>query len=98
MIAYYRISAGSEDEVLSLLPRLAAATRTEPGNVFFAAYREERDVRNVVVLERYTSPEAFAAHRESQHFKALVVDRILPRLDTRVVQTCDVADRPWMAA
>ena len=98
VIAYYRISAGSEDEVLALLPRLAAATRTEPGNVFFAAYREARDVRNVVVLERYASPEALAAHRETPHFKDLVVGRILPRLDSRVVQTCDLADRPWMAA
>jgi quinol monooxygenase YgiN len=90
VIAYYRVSAGKEDEVLDLLPRLAAATRTEPGNVFFSAYREAHNIRNVIVLERYASPEAFRAHRETVHFKELVIGQLLPRLDSRIIETCDV--------
>ncbi|MEV6863398.1 antibiotic biosynthesis monooxygenase [Streptosporangium subroseum] len=41
--------------------------------------------RGVVVLERYASREAFAAHRAAPHFQHLVIDQIIPLLDDRVV-------------
>jgi quinol monooxygenase YgiN len=92
VIARYAIAAGKEDEVLGLLPELVAATRTEPGNLAFTAYRALDDERGVVLLERYASRDAFAAHRETPHFKALVLDRIVPLLDHRVVELYDVTD------
>ena len=92
VIARYTISAGNEDEVHALLPKLAEASRTEPGNVSFVAYRELDDDRQVVLLERYASRHAFAAHRETPHFKGLVLGRIAPLLDRRVVETYDVLD------
>jgi quinol monooxygenase YgiN len=90
VIARYTISAGKEDEVLALLPKLAEASRAEPGNLAFVVYRRLDDDRQVVLLERYTSREAFAAHRETPHFQDLVLDRIAPRLDSRVIETYDV--------
>ena len=90
VIARYRISAGNEDEVLALLPELAEASRAEPGNVSFVAYRALGDDRDVVLLERYASREAFAAHRETPHFAELVLGKIIPRLESRVVEMYDV--------
>src|SRR3569833_189204 len=89
VIARYTISAGKADEVLTLLPQLAEASRAEPGNLAFVVYRRLDDDRQVVLLERYTSREAFAAHRETPHFQDLVLGQIAPRLDSRVVATSD---------
>ena len=90
VIARYTLSAGNEDEVLALLPKLAEASRSEPGNVSFEIYRHLDDGRDVVLLERYASREAFAAHRESPHFQDLVLGQIAPRLASRVVESYDV--------
>ncbi|WP_328603568.1 antibiotic biosynthesis monooxygenase [Amycolatopsis sp. NBC_00345] len=43
----------------------------EPGNISFAAYHGVGDARDVVLLERYDSREAFARHRETDHFAGL---------------------------
>lgn len=90
VIARYTVAAGNEDAVLALLPQLAEASRGEPGNVSFVAYRQLDDERDIVLLERYASREAFATHRDSPHFKDLVLGRIAPLLDSRVVETYDV--------
>jgi quinol monooxygenase YgiN len=89
-IARYTITAGNEDEVHTLLPRLAEASRAEDGCLAFEAYRNLDDPRDVVLLERYASAASFAAHRETPHFQDLVLKRIVPLLDTRVVETFEV--------
>ena len=91
-IARYTISAGKEQEVLPLVDELVRASRTEPGHLSFAAYHRLDDDREIVLLERYVSREAFDAHRETPHFKELVRDQIIPRLDSRVVEAYDVVD------
>jgi quinol monooxygenase YgiN len=90
VIARHTMTAGKEAEVLALLPKLVAAARTEPGNVSFTAYRQLDDPRTYVVLERYASQEAFAEHRETDHIQDLVLGQIVPRLDSRVIETFDV--------
>jgi quinol monooxygenase YgiN len=92
VIARYTLSAGHEQEVLELLPELAEASRSEPGNVSFVVYRQLGDDREIVLLERYASRDALAAHRETDHFKDLVLGRIVPRLESRVVELYDVAE------
>ena len=42
-----------------------------------------------MLLERYASREAFAEHRQSAHFKDLVLGQIAPRLERRVVEQFD---------
>lgn len=83
---------GAQDEVLALLPKLIEASRSEPGNLAFDGYRKLDDPRTYVLLERYTSRQAFVAHRETPHFKDLVLDQIVPRLENRVVEAFDVAE------
>ena len=92
VIARYTISAGQQDEVLALLAKLIEAVREEPGNLAFTVYRQVGDDREVVLLERYASREALAAHRETAHFKDLVLGQIVPRLDSRVVEIYDVTE------
>jgi quinol monooxygenase YgiN len=92
VVARHTMTAGKEEEVLALLPKLVAAVRTEPGNVSFTAYRQLDEPRTYVLLERYTSREAFAAHRETTHFKELVLGEIVPRLDGRVIEIFDAPE------
>jgi quinol monooxygenase YgiN len=89
-IARYTITAGQVDEVLPLVQQMAEASRAEPGNLAFDAYRRLDDDREVVLLERYESREAFEAHRDTPHFRTLVLERIVPRLDSRTVEVFDV--------
>jgi quinol monooxygenase YgiN len=58
----------------------------------FTAYRQLDEPRTYVLLERYTSREAFAAHRETDHFKELVLGEIVPRLDERVTEMFDATE------
>ena len=92
VIARHTMAAGKEQEVLALLPKLLEASRAEPGNVSFVAYRQLDDERSYVLLERYASREAFAAHRETAHFTELVLGQIVPRLDSRTIETFDVSE------
>jgi hypothetical protein len=87
VIARYTVTFGNELEVESLLAQLADATRAEPGNLSFAIYRQLDDERELVLLERYASLDAFTAHRATSHFNDLVLGQIVPRLDSRVVET-----------
>jgi quinol monooxygenase YgiN len=91
VIARYTIAAGEQDTVLALLRKLADATRAEPGNIAFVIYREIDDSRDVVLLERYASPAAFATHRETAHFTDIVLGQIAPRLDSRIIETYNVS-------
>jgi quinol monooxygenase YgiN len=92
VIARHTIAAGNEDQVHELLPQLIAAARTEPGNLAFDAYFALNDPTNYVLLERYTSRAAFAEHRETAHFKDLMLGRILPLLSNRVIEQYDAAE------
>ena len=87
VIARYTVTFGNELEVESLLNQLADATRAEPGNLSFATYRQLDDERKLVLLERYASLDAFTAHRATSHYNDLVLGQIVPRLDSRVVET-----------
>jgi quinol monooxygenase YgiN len=92
VIAHHDMKPGEEDAVLALLPRLIEATRAEPGCISFDAYRKLDEPGKYVLLERYDSREAFAAHRESAHFEEFVLGGIAPRLERRVWETFDVVE------
>jgi len=89
-IAYYTIRPGDEDEVLALVQQMVEASRAEPGNLAFDAYRRLDDDRKVVLLERYESREAFEAHRDTPHFRTYVLEQLVPRLESRSVEVFDV--------
>jgi quinol monooxygenase YgiN len=90
VIARHAIAAGNEDKVYALLAELISAARTEPGNLAFDAFRSTEDPLRYVLLERYTSREAFADHRETRHFKDIMLGQILPLLASRDIEQYDV--------
>ncbi|WP_162641646.1 putative quinol monooxygenase [Streptosporangium sp. 'caverna'] len=92
VIARLTISDGNQDKVLPLLRQITEAVRNEPGNISFVPHRQLGDDRQIVILERYASREAFAAHQAAPHFRHIVVEQLIPLLDERVVESYDVAE------
>lgn len=92
VIARHTTADGERDAVLAILAKLIEASRKEPGNLAFDAYTNMNDPRSYVLLERYASRAAFAAHRESPHFKELMLGQMLPKLASRVVEQYDVVE------
>ena len=90
LIARHTIRPGNEDSVFVALDKLIQAARAEPGNLAFDMYRKVDDPRSYVLLERYTSRDALAAHRDAPHFKDYLVSQIAPLLQSRVVEEYDV--------
>ena len=94
LIARHTIKPGQETAVFAALAQLIAAARAEQGNLAFEAFRNIDDEYSYVLLERYASREALAAHRDAPHFQRYLVGQIAPRLASRVIEEYDVPDTP----
>lgn len=90
LIARHTIRAGEEAAVFAALDELITAARLEPGNLAFEAFRSVDDELSYVLLERYASKDALAAHRAAPHFQQYLVGEIAPRLASRVIEEYDV--------
>jgi quinol monooxygenase YgiN len=55
----------------------------EPGCLEFSVYQEIDDPRAFLLYERYTSEEAFQAHRRTPHFEDIIERQVVPLLDER---------------
>lgn len=80
--ARVRIKAGKEAEFEALTLELVAATRREPGNLFYGLFRSER-LREYVFIERWRDAAAEAQHMNAPHVAALL-PRVQPLLDGEV--------------
>jgi quinol monooxygenase YgiN len=92
LIARHTIKEGHEQEVRNLLGGFVDAARAEPGNLAFDVYLKSGDDRSYVLLERYASRDALAAHRETPHFTQVLLGQIVPLLDSRTIEEYDVKD------
>ncbi len=72
-------------EVLKLLPELAEKSRAEQGNLFYNIHQSLSDTHTLLLSEAYADENALEEHRASEHFKNLVVKRIVPLLEKREV-------------
>ena len=55
---------------MAVLDANAQASRDEPGIRFFEVMHSSDDPDVALVVERYTSAEAYEAHRRTEHFLA----------------------------
>ncbi|MBO8191336.1 antibiotic biosynthesis monooxygenase [Streptomyces oryzae] len=85
VIARYRTRPGKEDEVLALLGEMATASRREPGNRQYRVHQGTEDPRTVVLYEEYDTEAGFPAHCATGHFRSLLLERVVPLLESRDV-------------
>lgn len=85
VFATWKAKAGQLDAVLAALPGLVAASRAEPGCLFFRVHRVDAEPDTLVLFEGYRDAVALAAHRDTAHFQTTVLGRIVPLLASRTV-------------
>ena len=68
IVVKWPIRPERSDEWLSLVADFTAATRAEPGNLFFEWSRSVDDPNEYVVVEAFRDDDAGAAHVNSEHF------------------------------
>jgi len=85
VIVKWRVKESDVDRILAMLPELAEKTRSEKGNISYTIYQSESDPRELILYEQYVDAEAADAHRQSEHYKRIVLGEIIPQLEVREV-------------
>ena len=90
--ARWRPKDGEGANVDAILRQLAAAIRSEPGNLLFVAHRSKDDPNEILLYEQYKDEQAFLDHRQTAHFKALVLEQAVPLLARREIQMFSILE------
>ncbi|MDQ6851954.1 MAG: antibiotic biosynthesis monooxygenase [Actinomycetota bacterium] len=72
IVVKWTIRPERSDEWLTLVSDFTAATRAEPGNLFFEWSRSVDVANQFVLVEAFADGGAGAAHVGSEHFKAAI--------------------------
>lgn len=80
---------------LDLVADFTAATRAEPGNVFFDWSRSLEDPDEFVLLEAFADSAAGAAHVGSAHFQAAMAQMPPALADTPRILNVEVPGSGW---
>ena len=65
------------------LKHLSPASRTEPGNIYYQAYRDAENPNTFRIFEVYTDEDAFKAHATYEHFQKWALGQAIPALELR---------------
>ncbi len=86
VVARWQALPGRADTVLALVASLRERSLAEAGCLGYEVFRGADDAAAILLLERYRDRGAIDAHRESAHYRELLVERILPLLAGRQVE------------
>lgn len=84
-IVKWKIRETETSEILKLLAELAEKTKKEEGNISYTIYQSESDPNELILHECYVDQDAQDAHKNSEHYQAIVAGRIIPHLEAREV-------------
>lgn len=85
IIAQWRIKKSETARILERLAELSQKTRSEPGNLSYAVYQSENDPSELILHECYVNAEAVEVHKNSEHYQRIVVNEIIPHLESREI-------------
>jgi quinol monooxygenase YgiN len=86
VVARWQMAEERIAAVLELVATLRQSTLAEPGCLGYDVFRSVENQGELLLLERYRDNAAIEAHRNSPHYKELVVERIIPLLTSRQVE------------
>lgn len=72
-----------------VLQELAEACRKEPGRLSYDVFHSEESPERYVSIEKYADTAAFAAHRDSDHFRETGLAKVIPLTVARDVRMYD---------
>ena len=85
VFAKWKVKDDALEYVLPLMETLIEESKKEPGNLGYHICQLQSDSNSFYLFERYEDKTALEAHKESQHFKELVLQKIAPHLKEREV-------------
>ena len=85
VFATWKVKEGNIETVLEILKTVSKESIKEEGNLFYKIHQSNTDANTIVLYEGYTDEVALDEHRNSAHYKDLVLEQIIPLLDTRQV-------------
>jgi autoinducer 2-degrading protein len=85
VFAKWQVKEGEVDTVLNLLTEVTSKSAAEEGNLFYKVHQNTSDANSLVLFEGYKDEAALEAHRNTTHFKMLVIGQIIPLLEAREV-------------
>ena len=86
VVARWQPKEGALGEVLNILAELRPKSLAEPGCQGYEVYRSIDAPHSLLLVERYQHAAALEAHKQSDHYQSLVVQRVIPLLADRQVQ------------
>lgn len=86
VIARWQPANGFHDKLLGLLDELRPKSLAEPGCLGYEVYQSIDAPRSLLLVEQYRDEAALEAHKQSEHYRELVVGRALPLLAERRVE------------
>lgn len=86
IVARWQPTAEAYEEVLAIIAELRPQSLAEPGCLGYEVFLSSDAPRTVLLLEHYRDADALEAHKQSAHYQALVVGRVLPLLAERKVE------------
>lgn len=86
VVARWQMAEERVADVLELVAALRRQSLAEPGCLGYDVFRSTDDPGSLLLLERYRDSAALDAHRDSSHYRELVVGRIVPMLSGRQVE------------
>jgi quinol monooxygenase YgiN len=81
--ALWEARDGEADAVADILARFAPQARQEPGVRLFLVHRALENPAQFLFYELFENEAAFEAHQQTAHFKSLIVEQGVPRLNRR---------------
>lgn len=85
VFAKWQVKEGQLETVLKYLKEVTRESLAEEGNLFYKVHQSITDPEIIFLFEGYVDEAAVTTHRESEHFQATVVGKIIPLLKTREV-------------
>ena len=86
VVARWQMREEHVADVLELVSVLRQQSLDEPGCVGYDVFRSADDPGVILLIERYRDNAAIDAHRNTHHYRELVVERIIPLLSNRQVE------------
>ena len=92
VVAQWYAKAGADDQVAEILQTAVRNSRAEPGCVLFMANRSLDEPRKFVLYEQFSDKAAFEAHLATDSFRENIIGGILPLLESRVREVCELIE------
>ncbi|MDQ0594101.1 autoinducer 2-degrading protein [Chryseobacterium ginsenosidimutans] len=83
--AKWQVKEGKLDTVLQLMKEVGERSTQEEGNLFYKLHQSQESQNMIILYEGYINADALETHRNSEHFKNIVLEQVVQLLENREV-------------